>query len=274
MTPSNSAARSRLYALECTEEFHRLERQASLKEYSFQEDLDDLPALTETSRAASFLDAGCGSGQGTHALSRIFPSQKIVGFDQSALRIEQARKAYPHDRIEFRVCDVLKEFPNSTDRYQGIFSRFVLQHIEQNQQLEFVRKLVNRLDAGGWLRVVDCDGLLINLSPFPEDLRESTQKIISEVGVDFLAGRKIPTFFQEAGLNQITCKVVPLVFFGENMRSEIEMMRERFRLSRPRLIETLGGAEAFETYVNSYLEAMAAPGSVVVYNKFIVTGVK
>ncbi len=91
MSTKKVSCGSRNYALESPREFDRLEKQSSFQGYSFDEDLADLPDLAESEHVASVLDAGCGSGQGTQILSRLYPTHQVTGCDRSEIRVEQAR---------------------------------------------------------------------------------------------------------------------------------------------------------------------------------------
>ena len=71
------------------------------------------------------LDAGCGTGQLTNEIAQA--GAEVLGIDNSAAMIEQARKNYP--ALEFRQADV-RELP-FRNQFDAVFSNAVLHWVKE-----------------------------------------------------------------------------------------------------------------------------------------------
>lgn len=80
-------------------------------------------------RDGDVLDAGCGTGYGTHELARA-GARSVLGVDVDRLSVAFARRHYRHPRLAFRVadCETLAVAPGSLDL---VFSSNVLEHLEE-----------------------------------------------------------------------------------------------------------------------------------------------
>lgn len=57
----------------------------------------DLPEIS----GGVIADLGCAGGEGTHELSLIYPSSRIMGVDLSEECVKKARQKYGNDRVQF-----------------------------------------------------------------------------------------------------------------------------------------------------------------------------
>lgn len=91
------------------------------------------------------LDAGCGRGWLTHAVSIFGDSE---GFDPVAAVIDSARKAFPHERF---YVGSLRDFLASADfrPYDVVIASEVIEHVSDKQA--FVRELRAALVANGYV---------------------------------------------------------------------------------------------------------------------------
>ena len=110
------------------------------------------PALDLALRAKELIsnpkriaDLGCGPGNSTRVLSRVFPGSGITGLDSSPDMIKRAKSENPD--IEFRLCDA-RSVEGGCDL---IFSNACLQWIERHDEL--IPMLISRLNPGGVLAV-------------------------------------------------------------------------------------------------------------------------
>lgn len=94
------------------------------------------PALDLALRAKELIsnpkriaDLGCGPGNSTRVLSRVFPGSGITGLDSSPDMIKRAKSENPD--IEFRLCDA-RSVEGGCDL---IFSNACLQWIERHDEL-------------------------------------------------------------------------------------------------------------------------------------------
>ena len=103
----------------------------------------DLAMRIIDSKPRRIADIGCGPGNSTYVLKKIFPDAELLGIDLSSEMIEKARKDYPD--IEFRVCDALA----LAGKYDLLFSNACLQWIPDHDTL--LPSLMDKLSDGGIL---------------------------------------------------------------------------------------------------------------------------
>lgn len=107
----------------------------------------ELVARVAADRPRRVVDLGCGSGQLTATLRRIWPTAEIVGVDSSPAMIEQARTIKGVDDLRFLERDVGDWLPEpGTD---VVISNAALQWVPEHRAL--LPGLVSRLAPGGWL---------------------------------------------------------------------------------------------------------------------------
>lgn len=108
----------------------------------------DLAKRIPLSHPKKILDIGCGPGNSTSVLKKIFPQACILGVDNSEDMIKKAKEACPD--IDFQVCDITSGF-DKLDTYDIIFSNACLQWIPDHREL--IPMLFSRLDRNGVLAV-------------------------------------------------------------------------------------------------------------------------
>lgn len=108
----------------------------------------DLVKKIDSTQPKNILDVGCGPGNSTSVLKRVFPKADILGIDNSENMIGKAKSLYPD--MKFRLCDITTEMDN-LDKYDIIFSNACLQWIPNHR--EFIPKLFNKLNKDGVLAV-------------------------------------------------------------------------------------------------------------------------
>lgn len=107
-----------------------------------------------------FVDMGCGSGQSSYDLARLFPRATIIGIDQNPLAIDFAQKHHSLENLSFQKGDISQGIfePESLD---GIFNSSVLHHVTSFHQFDtaHIKKLLDaqtsQLKTGGFLAIRD-----------------------------------------------------------------------------------------------------------------------
>lgn len=105
----------------------------------------DLAARVADRSVRTAVDVGCGPGNSTAVLRRVFPKASLLGVDLSPEMVEKAANRYPD--IPFRVCDAAA----LSGQYDLVFSNACLQWIPHHDSL--IPKLMERLTDGGVLAV-------------------------------------------------------------------------------------------------------------------------
>lgn len=263
------AAKTANYVLEGREEFRRLEYQSSLAEYDFRKEL----AGFSVPKRGKVLDAGCGSGIVTRYLSELYPLAQVFGCDASKQRLLDTKKACSkYSNISLQEEDLCKlSFEDGF--FDSVVCRYVLQHIASKAE-KAVSELYRTVKSGGAVRLIDSDGVLVNLHSQDLTLSRDIAKIQANCPVDFFMGRKLTTLMHDAGFCELDSRVEAIGFKGEALEHEISNMESRFEFSFPILVQILGGQSVARKFVAQYLRAMRAPGSFYFHNLFIVTGRK
>ncbi len=80
------------------------------------------------------LDLGCGLGETTRLLARLYPTSQVVGLDQDAalLEVAESKKASADTMIQFVYGDAARlPFPDNS--FDLVFARFLLAHLSDPQ---------------------------------------------------------------------------------------------------------------------------------------------
>src|SRR5262245_1537807 len=80
-------------------------------------------------RGAAVLDAGCGTGYGSHYLAER-GATSVTAVDASAKAIDFCRRTFARDNLDFRVLDLEKLDGLPVRHYDLIFSSNVLEHLD------------------------------------------------------------------------------------------------------------------------------------------------
>jgi 2-polyprenyl-3-methyl-5-hydroxy-6-metoxy-1,4-benzoquinol methylase len=93
------------------------------------------------------LDAGCGSGYGTHYLAET-SVKEITGVDISSVAIQYAKKNYSRENLHFLQMDV-RQMSFNDNSFDGVVTFEVLEHLDEKGQMEFVCELARVLKDEG-----------------------------------------------------------------------------------------------------------------------------
>jgi 2-polyprenyl-3-methyl-5-hydroxy-6-metoxy-1,4-benzoquinol methylase len=127
------------------------------------------------------LDAGCGSGYGTHYLAT-HGAGETVGVDISAKAIKFAGRRYGDEGLDFLCMDV-REMDFEDDEFDAAVSFDVMEHIDAAGQERFLREITRVVQPGG-MAVIGCPNALLSLGRNPFHLHE-----LSPVGFEEILGR-------------------------------------------------------------------------------------
>lgn len=123
----------------------------------------DLARRMELQQSGKVADIGCGPGNSTLVLQRMFPNAEITGFDSSENMLETARKNCLGAKFEF--CDASKDLPNLGSGFDVVFSNACLQWLPEHTKR--IPELIGMLKPGGTLAV-----------QVPKNFEEPIHKII------------------------------------------------------------------------------------------------
>jgi SAM-dependent methyltransferase len=258
------------YALENSKETQRLEDQSRLGGYDVGRELAELIV----SPGSTVLDAGCGTGIASRYLATAFPESHVLGFDTSEDRLNDARfgaRGIPN--VRFEAGDATK-LAYSAGSFDVVVCRYVLEHMSTRTARAAVAELHRCLKPGGVAVFIDVDGLFHNLYPLPASVRKGLAAIRRYRALDLRVGRKIPSYCARAGFDRVDWRIDSMQFRGEALDAELAMVERRFEQAKPLLATLLGGMTAAGEFAGDYVEAARSPGSVLFYDKFVVTARK
>jgi 2-polyprenyl-3-methyl-5-hydroxy-6-metoxy-1,4-benzoquinol methylase len=97
------------------------------------------------------LDAGCGTGYGTHLLGTDKAVNQVLGIDRNRRAINHADRYYSGPQIAFQQIDLLSQSLESLGRFDSITCLEVLEHVPEPEKL--LSRLHGLLSPGGTLIV-------------------------------------------------------------------------------------------------------------------------
>ncbi len=169
-------------------------------------------------------DMGCGSGKTTSILHQLVqPGGSTVGVDISEDRINFANENYKNDGINFYRQDIRKSLEN-LGKFDFIYIRFVLEYY-LDESFSIVKNLVNSLNPGGILCLIDLDHNCLSHYRMSDKLDDALKLIVDELqkkaNFDPFAGRKLYSYLYDLGFRDIDVSVAGHhVIFGELKESD------------------------------------------------------
>lgn len=97
--------------------------------------------------SGNVLDIGCGTGFGTHLLTR--QADNVLGVDVDESAVNFARKAFSNHKIKFHSLDISASFAHESNPYDFITMIDVIEHIRNDR--EVVHNCTKLLKSGGKL---------------------------------------------------------------------------------------------------------------------------
>lgn len=183
-------------------------------------------------KPVTILDCGCGYGAlGLVLLPMLPKGSRYVGIDFAESMIQKAKERYAgkvYD-TEFITSDIL-DF-DAGDGFDIVVSQSLLRHV--NNGKKFLQKMIGFLRPGGMLISVECnrefeaDGLYISGMDYMDlcdntGLKSMWLHQLKEQERDYSIAMKIPYYLQEAGLENIGCRMNDKVIFIEPKSSNYE----------------------------------------------------
>lgn len=209
------------------------------------------------------VDAGCGPGELSRiAAELVGPTGRVLGFDRSEVRLEEARARPPPagaGALEFLTGDVLAPPvpPGSAD---FVLCHYVLEHVPNRPAA--VAALAALLRPGGTLCLCDADHVGNIMWPVSPELERGLQTVraaLLEAGIDAHAGRKLFSLARDAGLVNLEVRAEAIGYAGEAPEAEVDGWRQRLVALSGAGIGALGEA-AWRRFAEAYLHALRDPG--------------
>jgi tRNA (cmo5U34)-methyltransferase len=117
-----------------------------------------LTHMFSQSQGIRILDVGCGTGNTTRALSKLFPKAGISCLDGSERMIALARQKLGKLPVEFHHLDIGTEAwngPWSEQTFDAVISVLVLEHLPFPVYRKFLKDVQEVMKPGAWLVAVE-----------------------------------------------------------------------------------------------------------------------
>jgi SAM-dependent methyltransferase len=239
------------------EEIKRLKYQA---EYHADDRLDVL-----VRKAKRILDLGCGPGTLVERIRKINPTCTYLGLDADEKAIQSARA--PDSKVEFRQVDITKlPLKDVAQDFDLIICRLVLWALAK-VDAAFIRGLTAHLSTGGILYAFEPDDQNLTFAPDKKALDEISlkwEKAVIAKGQNPYIGRRLFSFFVEAGLKEIDVKPMTFTETSANPDAYRKLMKN-LKAIYSSLNEDDPALEEFDR---------VSPGDLVVEHHFSVFGTK
>jgi ubiquinone/menaquinone biosynthesis C-methylase UbiE len=161
--------------------------------------------------APDILDAGCGTGEVTWRLGRLFPRARLLGVDLLDSHLDRARRrsAPLGARVRFEHRSIFDlGLPDAS--FDLVVCRHVLQSIPHPERALAELKRVTR--PGGWLHLIAEDYLMIHFEPRALDPDEfwsqGPLRFGAAIGTDLRIGRRAYGILRRLGLVDLTVSYV------------------------------------------------------------------
>ena len=171
-------------------------RQAEIRDWAPY--LGKLPFYKES----VVLDFGCGIGAVTHLLSHKY--SKVFGFDENPELIDEAKRRFAKENLQFIVEDVRELERSNLFRADGIWCSFAAAYFPDLETL--LSKWAHLLNPGGWIALVEVNDMF-NHAPLSEGARqaftEHAQRLFEAKRYDVMMGSKLRFYTKGASLKII-----------------------------------------------------------------------
>ena len=200
------------------------------------------------------LDLGCGSGKTTSILHSIVgPKGFVLGVDASEERLDFAKRHYGgRQGIEFIRGDLTRplDIPGGFDI---IWVRFILEYFKRESP-KIVSRLRPLVEPGGYLCLMDLDGICLNHYELPGTMETILATLASRLDEDYnfdvYAGRKLYSYLYDGKYIDIEMNIVAHhLIYGEARREDLFNWMKKIDVGVERLPCLFdgypGGAAAF-----------------------------
>lgn len=212
-------------------------------------------------RGQRVVDIGCGSGAVMPAILELVGAEgSVTGVDASEERVAEARRLVTGARNAVAQVGSLPQTGLPDARFDFSWSQFVFEYLPEPQRA--VAEMIRITRPGGTVAVADIDGHGLAFWPRPAVVEEGLpllMRALESTGFDFYVGRKLFTWFRQAGLKDVQVHLSSLyVSAGTDERLHADYT-QRFEVLAPIAIKTFGDERRYWEFAKAYLSLLADP---------------
>ena len=203
------------------------------------------------------LEIGCGPGIIAQYIGDNFNQINLGVVDKSLNKIKTTReKTKTYQNIHVAVADIY-ELPFQNNSYDFIFCRLLFQYLKDPQRA--VDEMVRVCKKGGMIMVQDLDGQMLTHFPVKERLQKQIEKIGKMIadnqGFDPYVGRKLYSFFKQAGLKEIQIEIDKYHnIFGKIDAKNLALWEAKMEIAEPEIARAMGCKNKAKKLINDYID--------------------
>ncbi len=220
------------------------------------------------------VDLGCGSGAVMPALLELVgPEGFVAGLDVSPERVAEANTLMQGSKNAHAQVGALPATGLPDAHYDFSWSQFVFEYLREPEAS--LREMIRITRPGGTVSVADIDGIGLAFWPRPAVVEEGIEpfmRALSSTGFDFFVGRKLFTWFRQAGLHDVSVHLSPLyVAAGADARLVADYTH-RFEVLAPIAVKSFGDEQRYWAFAKGYLAMLSDPDALKYAVVLTVTG--
>jgi ubiquinone/menaquinone biosynthesis C-methylase UbiE len=156
--------------------------------------------------ALEIADIGCGSGEISARLARLYPAARILGIDilNSSISLARERHAALAPRLRFEQGDAF-ELALASGQYELVVCRHLTQAVPEPSKM--LAELLRICKPGGWLHVLSEDYGMFHLPYGPLDSdrlwSDGVMPYARATGTDARVGRHTWSYLAQLGLEEL-----------------------------------------------------------------------
>ena len=170
-------------------------------------------------KQAKILDIGCGLGDTTLMLRKLFPDAVITGLDADAALIDIAieEKKSAHHNLDF-ICGDAMHLPFADNSFDFVFTRYCLVHLPS--AMDGLQEMKRVCKPAGIVFAQEPD--IHSIISYPESWAYQQLKVyLNLLFADALLGRKLISYFRQLRLQGITHHIKVLLGDEQNLLKQL-----------------------------------------------------
>lgn len=155
------------------------------------------------------LEIGCGTGNLTTLVKRLYPAIEIVGLDPDPKALDRARRKANRQRVSVQLDRGFSDELHYPDEsYDRVLSAFMFHHLKRDEKAQSLREIRRVLRPGGSLHLLDFGGAHDHSDGFLAHLLHRSEHVHDN------SGDAILNLMRQAGLHDSTEVAHRLTIFG------------------------------------------------------------
>lgn len=163
-------------------------------------------------------DVGCGAGHVTRLMGQIVGRNGMaMGIDQSEKYIDYCNHTHKKGHVRFVKGNIISDDLGLDGKFDVVYSRFMFVHLTDKRRA--LDSMVRLAKKGGTIIIQELDHAPNSWLSHPtwesfEMLRKCYTKVVTQMGGDPLAGRKLYKLFMDASLDTLVDCTSPCIRMG------------------------------------------------------------